>query len=89
MQLRHESAIGVTSYVQAVDIWTVACTSDGHEVIWSNFTNQMIVSASFSCLIIAAAVFSLLKAGSLEQVLFSNRNSAIIVRQWALQVYGG
>ncbi|MBS5329051.1 MAG: hypothetical protein KHX99_07700, partial [Atopobium sp.] len=37
-------AIGVASYVQAVFLNGGMPLADGHEVIWSNFTSQMIVS---------------------------------------------
>ena len=54
-------AIGVASYVQAVFLNGGMPLADGHEVIWSNFTSQMIVSGLIWLAIIAAAVtFSLL-----------------------------
>ena len=74
-------AIGVASYVQAVFLNGGMPLADGHEVIWSNFTNQMIVSGLIWLAIIAAAVvFSLLKARQLRTGLLVTATALIIVQ---------
>ena len=74
-------AIGVASYVQAVFLNGGMPLADGHEVIWSNFTSQMIVSGLIWLVIIAAAVvFSLLKARQLRTGLLVTATALIIVQ---------
>lgn len=74
-------AIGVASYVQAVFLNGGMPLADGHEVIWSNFTSQMIVSGLIWLAIIAAAViFSLLKARQLRTGLLVTATALIIVQ---------
>lgn len=74
-------AIGVASYVQAVFLNGGMPLADGHEVIWSNFTTQMIVSGVIWLAIIAAAVtFSLLKARQLRTGLLVTATALIIVQ---------
>ena len=74
-------AIGVASYVQAVFLNGDMPLADGHEVIWSNFTSQMIVSGLIWLAIIAAAViFSLLKARQLRTGLLVTATALIIVQ---------
>ena len=74
-------AIGVASYVQAVFLNGGMPLADGHEVIWSNFTSQMIVSGLIWLAIIAAAViFSLLKARQLRTGLLVIATALIIVQ---------
>ncbi|MBF0911925.1 MAG: hypothetical protein HXK61_03970, partial [Atopobiaceae bacterium] len=74
-------AIGVASYVQAVFLNGGMPLADGHEVIWSNFTSQMIVSGIIWLAIIAAAVvFSLLKARQLRTGLLVTAAALIIVQ---------
>ena len=74
-------AIGVASYVQAVFLNGGMPLADGHEVIWSNFTTQMIVSGLIWLAIIAAAVtFSLLKARPLRTGLLVAATALIIVQ---------
>ena len=74
-------AIGVASYVQAVFLNGGMPLADGHEVIWSNFTTQMIVSGLIWLAIIAAAVtFSLLKARQLRTGLLVIATALIIVQ---------
>lgn len=73
--------IGVASYVQAVFLNGGMPLADGHEVIWSNFTSQMIVSGLIWLAIIAAAViFSLLKARQLRTGLLVTATALIIVQ---------
>ena len=74
-------AIGVASYVQAVFLNGGMPLADGHEVIWSNFTTQMIVSGLIWLAIIAAAVtFSLLKARQLRTGLLVTATALVIVQ---------
>ena len=74
-------AIGVASYVQTVFLNGGMPLADGHEVIWSNFTTQMIVSGVIWLAIIAAAVtFSLLKARQLRTGLLVTATALIIVQ---------
>ena len=74
-------AIGVASYVQAVFLNGGMPLADGHEVIWSNFTSQMIVSGLIWLVIIAAAVvFSLLKARQLRTGFLVTATALIIVQ---------
>ena len=74
-------AIGVASYVQAVFLNGGMPLADGHAVIWSDFTTQMIVSGVIWLAIIAAAViFSLLKARQLRTGLLVTATALIIVQ---------
>lgn len=74
-------AVGVASYVQAVFLNGGMPLADGHEVIWSNFTTQMIVSGLIWLAIIAAAVtFSLLKARQLRTGLLVTATALVVVQ---------
>ncbi len=74
-------AVGVASYIQAVFLNGGMPLADGHAVIWSDFTTQMIVSGIIWLAIIAAAViFSLLKARQLRTGLLVTATGLIIVQ---------
>ena len=74
-------AIGVASYVQAVFLNGGMPLADGHAVIWSDFTTQMIVSGLIWLAIITAAVtFSLLKARQLRTGLLVTATALVIVQ---------
>ena len=71
----------MASYVQAVFLNGGMPLADGHAVIWSDFTTQMIVSGLIWLAIIAAAVvFSLLKARQLRTGLLVTATALIIVQ---------
>ena len=74
-------AIGVASYIQAVFLNGGMPLADGHAVIWSDFTTQMIVSGIIWLAIIAAAVvFSLLRARQFRTSLLVTATGLIIVQ---------
>ena len=74
-------AIGVALYIQAVFLNGGMPLADGHAVIWSDFTTQMIISGVIWLAIIAAAVvFSLLRARQLRTGLLVTAAALIIVQ---------
>lgn len=63
-------ALGVAGFVQALLLNVGLPTADGHEVVWSNYSANMVVGVVIWLAIVAAAVFFVVKAPSLGRFSF-------------------
>ena len=63
-------ALGVAGFVQALLLNVGLPTADGHEVVWSNYSANMVVGVVVWLAIVSAAVFFVVKAPSLGRFSF-------------------
>ena len=64
-------ALGVAGFVQALLLNVGLPAADGHEVVWSNYSANMVVGVFVWLAIVAAAVFFVVKAPSLGRFSFA------------------